>query len=91
MIFHKVHYGMQTTVNSTTMIFRTTKILPCRRFLILSHMDSMFYQLVNTMILICCDGYDRYAQQAFHLIDVHRATIALHLVHHVQGKHHRYA
>ena len=43
------------------------------------------------MILICCDGYDRYAQQAFHLIDVHRATIALHLVHHVQGKHHRYA
>ena len=48
----------------------------------------MLDQLVDALILRRGDGDDRDAQHGFHLIDLDRAAVSGHFVHHIQRDHH---
>ena len=90
MVVDQVHDSVQAAVYRSAMILRVTEVLPSRLFLILCHMQCMLDQLSDTLIFRCGDRDDRDAEQLLHLIDEHGAAIVAHLIHHVQGEHHRH-
>ena len=90
MVLDQVHDSVQAAVYRSSMILRVTEVLPSRLFLILCHMQCMLDQLSDTLIFRCGDRDDRDAEQLLHLIDEHGAAIVAHLIHHVQGEHHRH-
>ncbi len=55
-IFYEMHDGMQTTVNGSSMIIRTTKVLSAWPFLITGNMNGVRHHLINTLVLHGADG-----------------------------------
>ena len=90
MIFNQMHYSMNTSMNSSSIIRFITEVLLARTLLILCNMKRMTYQLVNTFILSCRDWDNRNTQKRFHGIDSDRAPISSDFIHHVKSKNHWY-
>ena len=88
MVFYKVHQGVKAAMHRAAMVFRRTEVLSCRRLLIACNVHGVLHQLSNTLVSGRSDRHHGDAQQAFHLVNAHRAAVALHLVHHIKGKHH---
>ena len=64
------------------------KVLAQGLFLVLGDVDGVLHQFVHALVLRRGDRHHGHAQHAFHAVDVHRAAVAPHFVHHVQGHHH---
>ena len=88
-ILNQVHDRMNTAVHRSSVIVFITEILPKRMLLILGDVKRMFNQLVYALVFRRRDRNDRYAEQRLHPVDIDKALIADHLVHHVQCKDHR--
>ena len=89
MILDEMHNAMQAAMNSSAMIGHIAKVLTGRRFLVVSHMNSMTYELIDTLVLHSADRNDRDAQQLFHLVDADGTAVTLHFIHHIEGQNHR--
>ena len=87
-VLDQVAHAVQTAVHRAAVAALVAEIHPQGRFLIFGHMDGVVDQLVNAFIFGGGNGDHRHAQQGFHLVDIHRAAVGGHLVHHIQCHHH---
>ena len=87
-ILDEVDDAVDAAVHRAAVVILTAEVHASGPLLIFCHMHGMVHQLVHALILGSRNGDDRDAQHGFHLVDAHRAAVAAHLVHHVQGQHH---
>ena len=78
-------------MHSAAVVVLAAEILPCRSLLIVGHVDGVLHKLIDALALSRRDSHNRDAEDALHVVETNRAAVARHLVHHVQGQHHRYA
>ena len=88
-ILDQVDDAVDAAVDCAAVILLAAEIHPARPLLILCDVERVIHQLVHALVLCRRDGHDRDAQHGLHLIDADGATVAAHLVHHVQRQHHR--
>ena len=84
MVLNEVDHGMDASVHGAAVVVRTAEILFERAFLIHRYVNCMLHKLVNTLVLCRRDGDNRDTEHRLHGVDVHRAAVSCHLVHHVQ-------
>ncbi len=89
-IVDQMAYSVYTTMNRSTMSFFITKILSKWLFLVLGHMDSVFYKLINTRISSRRNWHNRNTKHSFHLVHIDCSTVGCNLVHHIKSDNHRY-
>ena len=65
------------------------KVRHLREMTLLRSLHGSVHQLLHTLVFHCADRHHRDAQRLRQRLDVHRAAVAAHLVHHVQRQHHR--
>ena len=80
---YEVAYGVEAAVYGTAVVRGRAEVLHGRRLLVFRHVQGVAHQFVDTLVLHCRYGDDGDAQPLLHLVDEHRAAVALHLVHHV--------
>ena len=79
---------MQTAVHCAAVVLLAAEILPQGLFLVAGDVHRVAHQLVHALALGGGDGHHRHPQHLLHAVYVHRAAVAGHLVHHVQGDDH---
>ena len=88
-ILDQVHDAMNTAVNRAAVVVLRTEVEPLWLLLIARDVQRMSHQLIDAFIFRRRNRHDRYAEVTLHAVDVDGAAIALQLVHHVEGDHHR--
>ena len=89
-VLNQMHYTVQASVYSTSVLLRAAEIRTPRFFLILCHMYSVIHKLAYSLISGCGYRYYRNTQSLFHLVDKNSSSVFSDLVHHIKGKHHGY-
>ena len=84
MVLDQVGNGVDAAVDGTAVVIFPAEILPRGLLLIPRDVQRVADQLLNALILRGRDGDDRHAEQLLHGVDVDRAAICPHLVHHIQ-------
>ena len=88
MIGYELCYGLQAALYRARLSPVVEELLHSRELLVACHMHGMVNELVHTLVVDGGYGDHRDAQHGLHEIGTHVAAVALHLVHHVEGKHH---
>ena len=82
---------MKRSVNRSAVIVHRAEVLPERFFLIFGYVNGVLYKLVNTLVLGSRNRNNRDSEHCLHSIYVHRAAVAGHFIHHIEGDNHRNA
>ena len=88
MIGYELCYGLQAALYRARLSPVVEELLHSRELLVACHMHGMVNELVHALVVDGGYGDHRDAQHGLHEIGTHVAAVALHLVHHVEGKHH---
>ena len=88
MILDHAHYRMYRTVQSSSVIILIAEILASRSFTIFSDMNGMSYKLIYTLSLCSRYGNNRNFNELLKQIDLNSASVARHLIHHIQCDDH---
>ena len=89
MVGNEMDNCMNAPVNSTASGIFIAEILPARHLLIACDMNSVIYQLLDSLILCSGNRHNRYAKEGLKMVYVHRAAVVLNFIHHVKGDYHR--
>ena len=84
-ILDYVAYCMDTAVNSAVAV-----VYFLRKNFLFRCFNGCFDKLVNALVLSRRYGYDGYSQTVGKSFDVNGSAVVFYLVHHIQGKYHRY-
>ena len=61
MVLNQVGHGVNGTMDSATVVFRTAEVLPQRRFVVFGHVDGMIDKLCHALIAHGRNGNHRNA------------------------------
>ena len=89
MVLDQVDDCVETAVDSAAVVVGVTEILSRRPFLIVSDMDGVADQLIDSFIFCGHDRNHRNSQHTLHPVDIDRPAVAAQLVHHIEGDHDR--
>ena len=87
MVLNQVNHRVQTAVDGAAVFVFITEILSLRLFLIPGDVERMIDQLAHALVLCRRNRHDRHPEHRLHGVYIHRAAVAGHLVHHIQGYH----
>ena len=91
MVLNQVHDGVQAAVYRAARFVRIAEVHSAGTLLVVRDVQRVIDQLADALVFGRGDRYDRDPQHGLHLVDADGAAVGRHLVHHVQGKHHRHA
>ena len=86
-VLNQMHHSVDAAVHRAAVVRAVAKILPQGLFLIFGDVQGVLHQFVHALIAGGGNGHHGHAQHGLHGVDVHRAAVAVHFVHHVQGHH----
>lgn len=88
-ILDEMHDAVERPMDRPAMVVLIAEILSSGTLLVHGHVQRVIDKLVDALVLCRRDGHDGYAEHALHLVHADRAAVALDLIHHVEGQHHR--
>ena len=90
-VFNQVHDGVQAAVYCAAGIVCVAEVHAAGAFLIVRDVQRMVDQLADALVLRSGNRHDRDTQHGLHFVDADGTAVGGHLIHHVEGEHHRYA
>ena len=87
-VFDKMHYSVDAAVDGRAV---RAEVPDLRQRLIFCDLQSLINKLGHALALCRTYRHDGNTERVAHLLDIYRAAVRAHLVHHVEREHHRHA
>ena len=82
---------MEAAVYGAAVVVLAAEVVAAGGFLVACHVHGVLHELVDALVAGGGDAHYRDAEDALHLVDADGASVPSHLVHHVEGQHHRHS
>ena len=81
---------VKCAVNRAAAVRRVAEVLLERLLLVFGDVNRVLDKLVNALVFGCRYGNHGNPEHGLHCVDVHRAAVARHFIHHIERHHHRH-